>query len=180
MIRIQPAVRGNFAEYFSTYYSKLRGFRCSRRKYPAKDTDVSEMSANLTLREEISLRKVFRVARASTSVRDYGTQSRCISIGSHHRGGEHVGTSATLTGSLMLIHPFRQLMKARAAFNSAPRIVFNVRPRADCERTLDAYTSEISQYILRNVTLSAKFTFTWIHTLLRNYISQLLLKIPVK
>lgn len=43
-------------------------------------------------------------------------------------------TAANLPGSFVLIHPFRQLMKARAAFNSAPGIVFNVCLRADCSQ----------------------------------------------
>lgn len=47
---------------------------------------------------------------------------------------EHVDTLATLPGSFVLIHLFRQLMKARAAFNSAPGIVFNVCLRTDCNK----------------------------------------------
>lgn len=44
----------------------------------------------------------------------------------------HVDTSANLPGFFVPIHPFRQLMKARAAFNSALRFVFNVC--ADCNQ----------------------------------------------
>lgn len=46
----------------------------------------------------------------------------------------HADTPANLPGSFVFIHPFRQLMKARAAFNSAPGIVFNVYLRADCNQ----------------------------------------------
>lgn len=123
------------ARYLTIYLEIIRFNVCSL-KYIISERykSVYFSRAFSTCREkagkakEIILREIL-CSHAFTSVRNVNVISRSGFITEMH-----VDTLANLLGSFVLIHPFRQLMKARAAFNSAPGIVFNVCLREDCNQ----------------------------------------------
>lgn len=114
------------------------------------------LSALRKLRAKVAPDIISRGAFPPCSRRRAGRATRSHVVFQSDLITKHVGiTPATLPGSFVLIHPLRQLMKARAAFNSALGIAFNVCLRAFnvcLQPTPDAHERNLQRRRLHNAT----------------------------